>query len=348
MMNTLKTVSTSFITGLALLVASPILAQSQSYQLSGNDLAVWNLAGTITVEAGSGTATTVTVDRRGPDAAQLRVEGGRLDGRETLRVVYPDDRIILDDFRGRTEMRVASDGTFGRYATGRGDRVQIRGSGSGLEAWADVTVRVPAGRTLAVFIGVGAIEADGVQGNLLLDTASGAVDVTNVRGELEVDTGSGAVTINGADGPVLVDTGSGGVRLTDVRGPSVEVDTGSGGVEASSVQATMFSVDTGSGGVDAEEVSARDVLIDTGSGSVRLGLLTDVERLIIDTGSGGVTLDVPDDFGARVNLESGSGGIRSAIAMRVESSDRDHLVGVIGDGQGTMVIDTGSGGISIR
>jgi DUF4097 and DUF4098 domain-containing protein YvlB len=82
---------------------------------------------------------------------------------------------------------------------------------------------------------------------------------------------------------------------------------------------------------------------------VRLGLLSDVESLDVDTGSGDVTIDVPADFGAHVDIETGSGGIDlGGIQVRATQVQRDHLTGDIGDGRGRMKVSTGSGAITLQ
>jgi DUF4097 and DUF4098 domain-containing protein YvlB len=88
-------------------------------------------------------------------------------------------------------------------------------------------------------------------------------------------------------------------------------------------------------------------MVDTGSGSVEIELLTDVDQLEVDTGSGGVTIRVPASVGAQVELDTGSGGIDIDLPLQIRESERDHVEGVLGDGRGTIQVDTGTGGIRI-
>jgi DUF4097 and DUF4098 domain-containing protein YvlB len=106
-------------------------------------------------------------------------------------------------------------------------------------------------------------------------------------------------------------------------------------------------VDTGSGSIELRGVSAPDVMLDTGSGSVEVDLLEDVDRLEIDTGSGSVTIWVPASVGAEVEMETGSGGIDVNLPLEVREAKRDYLRGILGDGQGRIHVDTGSGAIRI-
>jgi len=342
-----KTRTTAGVLAVAVLAALPVGAQ-EVHRIPGGDVAIYNLAGQARIVRGSGSEVVVRITRGGADAARLQVETGTLDGRSTLRVIYPDDQVIYPEMgRGsRTTMRVRDDGTFWGEGS-RGDPVDIRGSGRGLEAWADLVVEVPAGTDFAANVAAGAIEARGLEGDVRLHTGSGSVDASDVTGALEVDTGSGSATVAGVRGDLSVDTGSGSVHVRDVDGGDVELDTGSGRVTGTGITARTLGVDTGSGSIELDGVSSPEVVLDTGSGSVDLTLLTDVDMLDVDTGSGSVTIRAPENLGGRVEIETGSGGIDMDFAVQVRSVRRDHVVGTLGDGQGTIRIDTGSGGIRL-
>ncbi len=80
---------------LLIVSAVPLSAQqAQTYTLTGSDVALYNVAGQVTVIGGSGSSVSVDVTTIGQDAGRLRVENGDLRGRPTLRVVYPEDRIV--------------------------------------------------------------------------------------------------------------------------------------------------------------------------------------------------------------------------------------------------------------
>src|SRR5687767_13620430 len=129
---------------LASLLALPALAQTEQRTVKGSTIAIYNLAGRMRAVAGTGDAVVVEITRGGADAAKLRVERGPIGGRETLRIVYPSDRVVYPDSRSRTSMSVRGDGTFGDgdwQAFRDRDRVDIRSYGPGLEAFADLVVR---------------------------------------------------------------------------------------------------------------------------------------------------------------------------------------------------------------
>lgn len=323
---------------------------TERFALRGGGAALYNLAGEVEVVAGSGSEVVVELTRGGADAARLRVERGTVRDADVVRVVYPGDRVVYRRMRvgGRTQLTVNRDGTWGGGGGLRGRRVTVSASGGGMEAWADARVRVPAGRSVAIHQGVGRVTVRNVDGRIVVNTAAAGVTASGTRGELDVDVGSGAVQVSDARGNVRIDTGSGAVQVGGVRGNRLEIDTGSGGVSGSDVAVGSLLVDTGSGSVSLTGVATDDASVDTGSGRVLLELLRDARRVRIDTGSGGVTLGLPTNFGAELEVETGSGGITVDLPVQMRRGGRTSLSGRIGDGDGRVEIDTGSGGVRIR
>lgn len=335
--------------GLLVGAARPGVAQER-FTLSGDEVSIYNLVGGVTIEPGSGATVIVEVTRKGRDAGRLTVETGAIDGRETLRVRYPGTRIVapVGGWDGRTRIRVRDDGTFFRHNDWRrGTEVTITSSNSGLEAYADLTIRVPAGKRVDVNLAVGEVRSARVSGDLDLNTASAPVRVTGHTGPLSVDVGSGSVDVTDVTGALSIDTGSGSVTAGNVRGDRISLDTGSGGVRGSNFTTTRLMVDTGSGGITLDGVSAQTVSLDTGSGSIDLRLTHSPQSIDVDTGSGGVTLRAPGTLGARVEMETGSGSIESDFPITVTRHSRDHVSGTIGDGKGRITIETGSGSIRL-
>ncbi len=341
--------------GLAVVTAIPAAAQrTRSYEVSGQEVSIYNLAGEVTVRAGGGSAVVVELTSGGADAGELSVETGSIGDIETLRVIYPSDRIVYPGMsRGsRTETRVRDDGTFGDSHDGwgrrdRGDRIRISGSGSGLEAYTDMVISVPRGQRINVYLAVGIASATNVDGDIRIDTQSAPVTAREIRGSLVVDVGSGSVDVSDVDGDLNIDTGSGSVEVNGVSGGWTLIETGSGSVTASGITSTELNIDTGSGRIRASDVAAGDIRLDTGSGSVELEVLNDPDHIEIDTGSGGVTLTVPSSYGARVEIDTGSGGIEMEMPITMRRWQRDHVNGTIGDGRGTLIIDTGSGSVRV-
>lgn len=351
----------SICAGLAILTAPAAAQQAERQTIAGDRVAIYDLVGQVRIEAGTGNDVTVEIARGGRDQAQLRVERGPVEtmpGFETLRVVFPADVISYPKLgRGsRTEQSVRDDGTFGgnnngdhngRWNRRSGRRVTIGANNDGLEAWADLRIMIPAGRRVDVNVGAGDISITNVDGHLTVDASSAPVTARGTKGSLNIDVGSGTVTVTDAQGDVSIDTGSGDVELTGFRGTVLSIDTGSGSVAATTVTAESVNVDTGSGDIVLTGISSPELKVDTGSGDVDVDLTNDVDVLVIDTGSGSVTLHVPDNVGAAVDIETGSGGVESDIPLEVTRWGSDRVTGKIGDGKGRIAVETGSGRVRI-
>lgn len=339
---------------LALLLPVAAHAQTERRTITGDRVAIYDLAGHLRVDGGSGSAVVVEVTRGGRDASKLELRTGAIGGRETLRVVFPADRIVYPELgRGsNSSLSVNDDGTFGDGNEGRGffrrgGRVEIRGSGSGLEAWADLHVMVPRGKALDLHLGAGDVHIANVDGDLRVDVSAAPVTSEHTRGRLDFDTGSGAVSVTDAEGEVNLDTGSGGVTLQNVRGPSLRLDTGSGSVRGDVIDVQELVADVGSGGISLHHTKAPRMNLDTGSGGTDVELLSGVEELVVDGGSGGVTIRVPATLSADVDIDTGSGGIETDFPVKVTRWERTHLSGTIGDGHGRIRIDSGSGRVRL-
>jgi len=344
----------SAVAGIAL-GAAPRAARAQGegerFSLGGSDVGIFNLVGSIKAVRGSGSEVVVTVAKSGKDAGQLRVEHGPIRGQQTLRVIYPARRITFaDDRRGwgsRTTVRVEDDGTFDNDHDA-GSRVEISGRSGGLEAQADLTVAIPAGKKVSLRLAAGEVNVTNVDGQISIGVDAARVATKGTSGGLSLDAGSGEVSITDAQGDVSLDTGSGGITLGQIRGGRLSVDAGSGRLSATDINATDIDLDLGSGGATLKNVTATNVKLDCGSGSTEIDLASDIRLLDIDAGSGGVTVWIPATLGAKVDIEAGSGGIDLGVPVTVSRWDSDHVVGTIGDGQGTIRIDAGSGGVRLK
>ena len=341
--------------GVVLVPFSRLCAQQpERYAVSGHEVAIYNLAGEVTVEAGPGPDVVAQATRGGADAPKLKVMKSEIDGTPSLRFVYPADHIIYNKLGSgsSTQLRVRDNGTFSdRHDDdehrNEGRRVTISGGGSGLDAHADLRITVPMGKQLSVYLAVGKVSVSNVEGNLTIDAASAPVTTSNTRGDLDIDVGSGDVQVSNSRGDLSVDTGSGAVSLTDVRGENVSVDTGSGQVTGTGVRTGDIGVQTGSGDIQLAGLIAPQVKLETGSGAVTADVSGELWALNVETGSGDITLKVPPTIGAEVDIETSSGEIETDFEVAVTRHARDHMTGRIGDGRGKIDIETGSGGIKL-
>ncbi len=327
---------------LALALALPLHAQSVDHRTLSSPAAIYNIAGTIHIVRGTGSDITVDVTRAGRDADKLSIATGAIADRQTLRVIYPADRIVFhrpntDSHWWRTELEVNDDGTWDGNHRWRGRRVTIVGDGDGLDARADVTVHMPPGARLAIYLAAGDASVSGTQGDVLADVDEASISIDHTAGALDLDTGSGDVTVRDVQGDMKLDAGSGDVTLSNVRGERLDIDAGSGDLKATAVTYPRAKLDLGSGKMDLSGATFDDLSLDAGSGDVDVAFVAPARRVKIDAGSGDVTLHIPKTFGADVDIDAGSGDVHSDFALERRRDDDDsHYTGRIGSGGGTI------------
>ena len=338
---------------LALLaVALPLRAQSADHRSLPSPAAIYNIAGTIHVVRGTGSDITVDVVRGGRDADKLSIATGLIGDRQTFRVLFPSDRVVFprpnSGSRWRTELEVNDDGTWDGNHRWRGRRVTIVGSGEGLEAHADVTVHMPPGARLAIYLAAGDASVTGTDGDLVADVDEASITIDHTHGALNLDTGSGELIVRDAQGDMMLDAGSGDVTLSNVRGERLDVDAGSGDIKVASLAYARAKLDLGSGQTNVSGVTVEELSLDAGSGDVDIAFVGPAQRVKIDAGSGDVTLHIPKSFGADVDIDAGSGGVRTDFPLERRRDDDDtHYSGRIGAGGGQISIDSGSGTIAL-
>ena len=221
----------------ALAIAAPLLAQRQTqalYTLRGDRVAIYNLVGEVRIVEGRDRDVVVAVRRQGSDASQLRVETGDLGGVQTLRVLFPFDRVRYRDPRHgyrEANIRVEDDGTFGEGPGRRRIDISRR---RGASAAADLVIQVPPGTTIELNLGVGVVIAEGTSAELDLDVMAADVDLKRTRGAVRIQTASGRVDAKETEGDLHIDTASGSVtlRVPESTGADVDLRTRSGKIHS--------------------------------------------------------------------------------------------------------------------
>jgi len=171
-------------------------------------------------------------------------------------------------------------------------------------------------------ISVGYIDDDALASNVKI-----SYDVTvppNTR--LRTSTRSGDQTIDAIDGPVTATSRSGRIHIGSVRG-ALDVETRSGDVELLNQHSNVH-VTSRSGAVMLEGQPA---------------------RWDVATRSGDVEVQLPQNGGVELDLDSRSGAIDSSRPMERSSTRvRNQVHGVVGSGGGHLAVTTRSGLVRIR
>ena len=109
----------------------------------------------------------------------------------------------------------------------------------------NLEVFVPKQSTLHVSSGDGAVNLDGVSGEITLRSGDGSIEVSNSGGQLQVNTGDGTIQISKFDGQVDARTGDGAIAL-DGNFNALSARTGDGEISLTVPAGSSFTIETNS------------------------------------------------------------------------------------------------------
>ncbi|HUF25077.1 MAG TPA: DUF4097 family beta strand repeat-containing protein [Vicinamibacterales bacterium] len=271
-----------------------------------------NVAGDITVTAGSGDTATVEIIRtaRGTSDADareqlalVRIEAAESAGRLEVREIYPDRR-------GRDSRRNFSVTT-------------------------EYRVTAPAGARVRADSVSGSISVAGIRGEQTLNTISGNVLVRDAGRLIKGQSISGNVEIVSAqdDAVVELSSTSGNVTARGIRLRRIDLGSISGRVAGRDLQSDQASLHTISGNVEYS------------------GSLTSGGRYEFRTHSGDVRLTLGSDTGFELEASTFSGEVRSGLQLRIqgELGRRNRTIrGTYGDGRARVTARSFSGDVVIN
>src|SRR5262245_26375564 len=139
--------------------------------LHGERVRVCNAIGSVSMVPTEGADVIVEVTTRGADAGRLRVVIDDCDGAKRLKVIYPGNRIVDPEMRASKWSRTMLDGCCG------GEWYRFTSRGEGLDARADMVIRVPKAQKLGLGLAAGDIRAGKVNGAIGIDTGGAPIMV---------------------------------------------------------------------------------------------------------------------------------------------------------------------------
>jgi len=229
----------------------------------------------------------------------------------------------------------------------------------------DFIVRIPYGMGCRVYTASGDVSVGRIGGKLRVSTSSGDVRVDEC-GETSIEVSSGDVEIGRCVGTLHMRSASGDIRIVECEG-DFDAQTASGDVSLAKAN-SVVTIKTASGDAYLKEVS--DVTFNGASGSLKIKNLRGVlnatassgdiivtarpERLCdyrISTSSGDVVLEIdcacPGGFA--LNIQTANGEISADLPeIDIQKISRNILKGIVGEGKGTIKIQTATGDIEIH
>jgi hypothetical protein len=211
----------------------------------------------------------------------------------------------------------------------------------GGNAAVNVTVRAPRLQEAIVSTSDGAVEANGIDGPLAVDTGADLVRADRIHGDCSLSTGGGDIQVGQVDGGLHCSTGAGAITVRSVRG-EVVLRTNGGDIEALQVGGAARA-ETGAGTVHLGVVNGAVTVID-GGGSI-----------VIDQAGGIVTtrnMAGPVKVGAAggIRCDSANGGIQLGNItgpMHVSTSLGSIVANLLGSKLSASYLATGNGDITV-
>jgi DUF4097 and DUF4098 domain-containing protein YvlB len=272
-------------------------------------VSISNVAGSITVTAGSGDD--VSID------AVKRSRGDRSE----LGLV----NIVVEEHPGRVDVRT----DYPRLL--RNNYVAV-----------DYTVVVPAGVSLEVYSVSGRIKVDGVRGSTRLGSVSGNISSSNTPNVESLRTVSGEVALANIsqDSTLSVSSVSGNIDLNGVKARSLDLNTVSGEIRLREATVERLSSKGVSGGFEYTGTLARNgrYEVNSHSGSLRFTLADNP----------GFELNARSFSGAvRLGFQMTIGGDRTQDVRQRRGPRNESVRATFGDGSASLDLRTFSGDIVI-
>ncbi len=274
----------------------------QTFALTGAAVAIYDPAGSVRIQPGTGDHVLVTVTRAGADAESLRPErvsraGGDLlrlqvSGPAPRRLLYPGmpGRSDSVQFRATRSGYAAGRGGFLGLFGGRTTKVLRRpGKAPATDAHADMVVSVPPGRRVDLQVGAGDIFVAGDVGEVHAQSAAGDFTLSSAGGRIFVSAASGTVSSRGGSGELTLTSRAGSVDLVGFAGQQLQATTSAGSIRATSTSAGVLRLRTGAGVIELDSVRGGSVELRSGAGRIAArDLAADTVRA--DAGVGSLAL----------------------------------------------------------
>lgn len=189
------------------------------------------------------------------------------------------------------------------------------------------------------------------ESDLDIDGTSLRIEVQDLHGSVEANSISGSVKMSGQSERVNVETVSGHIHIKDASG-KMRLRTVSGSIDAD-VDADTFDAKTVSGDIEGKIGRSEHASFLSVSGDVDIELsLAKDGRIEGQTVSGDLEINFDDTINADFELNTGPGGDISNRVSRDKPDDDNRwgqvLKFTLGDGDGTVELETMSGTIKVR
>jgi len=343
-----------------LAAALPPAAEASPYKLTDEDTQTVRISGETQLYVKNPRGKTIIVGKQGVRKISIRAE----------KFVRAKNQETAEEWMEELRFQVDSDGSqisiITHYPSGGEESLWSFLWGTRSKALVEFTIEIPASfdaevSTASGDVQVTSIEGDcsvygssgdvflkAVGGDALVEVTSGDVEVMDVQGDIQLGSSSGDALIRGAGGSISLSASSGDMEAHRVRGnATVELDSGDFLIQECEGDVMTR---TSSGNATLRNVLG-SVRAFASSGDVTIHILpVGNKEFVVKTASGDVIVmfESAERYGFSLDVSTASGSIEGDLDIRLDKVSRRVLRGVVGTGEGKLMIETASGNIIIQ
>jgi DUF4097 and DUF4098 domain-containing protein YvlB len=253
--------------------------------------------------------------------------------------------IELADIKGQTS---------GKTSSGSIEATNIEGLVNLDTSYGSVTCRNITSDNITVKSSSGSITAEIIKGSAQLTTSYGSITCTDISdGDIKLNTSSGKIKLSNASfGDCDAHTSYGSIISDGLKGKSIKLHSDSGSINLTESSADTTSLTTSYGGITCRQITTNNITAKSGSGNLDIACSESAPAQIIAdlvTSYGNIDFAAPSSFTGQVDLSTSYGSIRTNRPITINGDiNKKELKGTIGEGNGKLHLQTGSGSINLQ
>jgi hypothetical protein len=180
--------------------------------------------------------------------------------------------------------------------------------GPGRSNWVDYSIDVPKGAAVSVQTGSGAVDVDGIKGNVEANAGSGQMRLINIDGNVQARTGSGTIDLGAISGTVKAEASSGQITGSNLEHVQ-QVTTGSGDIALAGRFNESSKIQASSGSVELKLQPGSNVLVDVKTSNGPISDNAPLQNVVKEPHKLSGTVGSPANNAPTVSVETSSGSV---------------------------------------
>jgi DUF4097 and DUF4098 domain-containing protein YvlB len=300
----------------------------------------------------------ITLDASG-DTLKVRADQPHLKNNRSIAVSYEITaprrlNVLCHSDYGSLSATSLQGALKGKTSSGSIKAEQIEGPLDLDTSYGSIDCKSIAGPTTLLRSSSGSITATDLKGEAKFVTSYGNITCETFSGtSLDLKTDSGKIAISNASfRNCLANTAYGSVVCDHLKGDSIKLRSSSGSLDLAVIDAPTLDVSTSYGNIKAHEITTAKLLANSGSGSINIVCTPATGADLtaeVKSSYGGIDFTAPAGFSGQVDLRTDYGSIHTALPITVSGDiTKTKVTGKIGEGNGLLRLQTGSGSISLK